>query len=115
VKENTSLESSRTAWRNIANTRKEDLATSNAVGQQLANSALFLTDLLSKLDAIVLENDANSVDFINYVNEKAIFSNEELPTASYKYGQWQTIEEKTKKDYINLQVEMENEVNSLNN
>ncbi|MBU1585513.1 MAG: hypothetical protein KKE44_22545, partial [Proteobacteria bacterium] len=60
----------------------------------------YLTSKLGQLDAVLLENDSNSVDFINWMIEKAVFFDDDRQTANYLFGKWQTNHDKSGADYL---------------
>jgi hypothetical protein len=95
--------------------KKTDLSQSKRDGEAMTLLADYLNEKLAQLNSIVIENDQNSTDYINYTSENAVYYNDELQVANYRFGKWETVHEKTKNDYNALWNEMDKLTNSLNN
>ncbi len=67
--------------------------------------ASYLSDKFDELDTILLDTDSNSVDFVNWVYDNALFEN--VPEAQAKYEAWEREQLRTNDAYAKLTDELQ--------
>lgn len=103
------------AARADALTRAEEaerrLGSASARAQELASVGTYFKSKFQALDAILLETDSNSVDFIDWVVEDATFDHAQ--DAEDRYATWIEIQDKTNEAYWSLSEEVTSYITAL--
>jgi hypothetical protein len=73
----------------------------------------YISDSFDKLDKILLDTDTNSLEMINWFRDNCSFYGNDYDVAVYRYGKWETTQERTTEEYLDLKSEIEEFFNEL--
>ncbi len=87
------------------------LGSASARAEELATVGTYFKSKFQDLDAILLETDSNSVDFIDWMVDNATF--EDLNDAEDRYATWSDIQDQTNEAYWTLSEEVTSYITAL--
>lgn len=88
----------------------ENLSNRSAIIAELGSR---LATRFDELDAILLETDSNSFNFIQWLRESALFYGDDQYEAAYRYNQWEQIQDKTNNDYFRLKESVQKDLEEI--
>ena len=87
------------------------LGSASARAEELASVGTYFKKKFQDLDAILLETDSNSVDFIDWMVDNASF--DDVKDAEDRYDAWTTVQDKTNEEYWALSEEVTSYITAL--